>query len=54
MHFLASMAIMALTAAVKAMPITPAAPELQRLAEQLRSEGVKEVHTFPSHIIVLS
>jgi hypothetical protein len=40
------MAIMAIAATVAAVPITPAAPELQLLAEQLRSEGVKEVCTI--------
>jgi hypothetical protein len=51
MRFFTSMAIVALATTVAAVPITPAAPELQRFAEQLRSEGVKEVHSFPSRII---
>ena len=38
------MAIMAILAFVSAIPITPAAPQLQKRAEQFRLEGLREVH----------
>ncbi|KAF2790015.1 hypothetical protein K505DRAFT_86097 [Melanomma pulvis-pyrius CBS 109.77] len=42
MRLFTSMAVMALVAAVTAVPITPSAHELQRLAERMRSEGMAE------------
>jgi len=49
MHWFISITIVALVIAVTAIPITPSASELQYLAEQMRSDGMAEVHASNFH-----
>lgn len=56
MRSLAYIVLLVLAVVVAAAPITPAAPEYQRRAEQMRSEGMAEVcFTFtPSMLLGVS
>lgn len=45
MRVFTSLAALALLAVATAIPITPAAPELQRRAEEMRSMGMAEVRS---------
>lgn len=52
MRTLTLAAVLALLGAVSAVPITPAAPEHQYLAESMRSEGISEVN--PTSVLLLN